>query len=550
MTLKYERILVVEDDPEISDLIARQSLKPLGFQVKVIHDAPRALQEAMNFAPDIMIVNLDLPGLSGKDLLVALSSQGMSVPVIVVADQGMESDVIQAFRLGASDYLGWPIREAEVVSAVERALVQVRANRDREQLSRKVEKTNRELQSRVRELTTILGIGKAVTSITDRRTLFDKIIEGAVFVSEADKGWLLLRDGDERTFKLSAQRNLPKSIASKIDQPWDDGISSLVAISGESLSIHGPPLMRLKVSRLGNSALVVPVKVKKEVVGLMAVVREASKPFNPSNRTLLEALADYASISLVNVKLFQAVEDRARSLMEIAENARESEKVKAEVLGKIVGELESILPMVNHEINSLVQNHKPSLSDGQMGSVRLINEQVDRARIAIKGLEMLQKVYNPKNLVVVNLVDLAKAAIARIQKNADDNTVSLIIQLPTAPLFVSVDVDQIRQVFDLILANAVQVSHGGRVVLSLVQDQAGILQISIEDSGPGITEENLANIFNPLFEGEPSNPDDLDRLGIELALVKEIIKAHGGQMWVESRLGEGSIFHFTLKPSR
>jgi signal transduction histidine kinase/DNA-binding response OmpR family regulator len=548
--MNYERILVVEGDPEVSDLIARQALKPLGFQVRVIRDAPRALQEALNFAPDIIIVNLNLPGLSGKDLLVALSSQGMSIPVIVVADQGMESDVIQAFRLGASDYLRWPIRETEVVSAVERALIQVRTSRDRENLSRKVEKTNRELQSRVRELTTILGIGKAVTSITDRRTLFDKIIEGAVFVSEADKGWLLLREGDERTFKLSAFRNLPKSIVSKIDRPWDDGISKLVAISGESLSIHGPPLKRLKVSRLGNSALVVPVKVKKEVVGLMAVVREASKPFSPSNRTLLEALADYASISLVNVKLFQAVEERARSLMEIAENARESEKVKAEVLGKIGGELDSALPLITHEINSLSQKENPSLSDGQKGSIRLINEQLDRAKVAVNGLEFIQKVYTPRNLVVVNFVDLAKASVARLQKLAEDNSVSLVTHLPPTPLFVSVDVDQIRQVFDVILSNALRASRKGSVTVIIKQNEAGVSQISIEDTGPGMSEENLENVFNPLFEREPASPDDLDRLGVELALAKEIVKAHGGKLWVESQLGEGSMFHFNLKPAR
>jgi two-component system NtrC family sensor kinase len=314
MTSPRERILIVESDPEISDLIARQALRPLGYQVRVVGAAQVAIQDAVRLLPDVIIVNLNLPGLSGKDLLVALSSQGITPPVIVIAEKGMEGDVIQAFRLGASDYLSWPVREAEVVSAVERALSQVRARRERERLAQKFEKTNQELQRRVRELTTIFGIGKAVTSVTDQRTLFDKIIEGAVFVSEAEKGWLLLRKGNGKSFILSGCRNLPKSVESKVGQPWDDGISSLVALSGEALSIHGNPLKRFKVYRLGKSALVVPVKAQKEVVGLLVVIREEAVPFSPSNQAMVEAVADYASISLVNARLFEALEQRASSL--------------------------------------------------------------------------------------------------------------------------------------------------------------------------------------------------------------------------------------------
>jgi DNA-binding response OmpR family regulator len=547
MSSSKERILIVEGDLETSDLIARQALKPLGYQVKVIHEAPMAIQEAIRFVPDILIVNLNLPGLSGKDLLVALSSQGMYMPAIVIAEEGMEGDVIQAFRLGASDYLSWPIRETEVVSAVERALIQVRADREREQLSRKVERTNKELSSRVRELTTIMGIGKAVTSITDRHALFDKIIEGAVFLAEADKGWLLLRDGDSKTFKLSAQRNLPKSIADKINFPWDDGISSLVALSGESLSIHGPPLRRLRASRLGKSVLVVPVKIKKEVVGLLVVMRNEPKPFNPSNRTLLETLADYASISLVNVKLFQAVEERARSLMLVAESARDSEKAKSEILLKVNKTLETSLASVSQNVNLLAEDQEQPLSDDQMALVRLVREQLDRILVAKNGMVMLQQAHSPKKTVTVSLVDLARDAVERFQQAAGKNAVTIEMELPPEPILVAVDIDQLGLVIDALLSNAIRVSIKGRVVLSIRKDKSGKPHVSVQDTGPGIPAKHHENIFNPFFKLESSHLENLDNLGIGLALGKEIVKSHGGEIWVESHLGEGSTFHFVLK---
>ncbi len=138
MISPHERILVVENDPEIIDLISRQILVPMGYRVEVVGAAAQAIQAAVRFSPDVILANLTLPGLSGKDLLVALSSQGLEVPVIVIADKGLEGDVIQAFRLGASDYLISPIREAEVVSAVERALKQVRERKEKELLARQL----------------------------------------------------------------------------------------------------------------------------------------------------------------------------------------------------------------------------------------------------------------------------------------------------------------------------------------------------------------------------------------------------------------------------
>jgi DNA-binding response OmpR family regulator len=118
--------LLVDEDPEVLDLIARQVLEPLGYLVATADDAGAAIQQSLNYAPDLIIASLTLPGLSGKDLLVALRSQGMEVPMLVTAREGMEADAIQAFRLGARDYLVKPLREAEVVSAIDRAINEIR----------------------------------------------------------------------------------------------------------------------------------------------------------------------------------------------------------------------------------------------------------------------------------------------------------------------------------------------------------------------------------------------------------------------------------------
>jgi DNA-binding response OmpR family regulator len=101
------------------------------------------------FAPDAIIEYFNLPGLSEKDLLVTLVSKGVNVPVIVLSRLGTEEDVIQNFRLGAFDYLIWPIGEAEVVTAVDRFLNQMCTRREREHLIHQLKETSNELQQRL-----------------------------------------------------------------------------------------------------------------------------------------------------------------------------------------------------------------------------------------------------------------------------------------------------------------------------------------------------------------------------------------------------------------
>jgi two-component system NtrC family sensor kinase len=315
-----ERVLLVDEDPDVLDLLGRQVLQPLGYMVATADDAGSAIQQALNYNPDLIIASLSLPGLSGKDLLVALRSQGMEVPMLVTAREGMEADAIQAFRLGARDYLVKPLREAEVVSAVERAINEIRLRHERGQLAEQLAESNRQLERRVRELTTLYGIGKAVTSTTNQAQLFSKLMEGSLYVSEAEMAWVLLRDDNTNKLVLRAQQNLPPSTAARLHQPWDDGVSSLVMLSGEALNIHGDGLAQFKLARFGKAALIVPIRVRAQAIGVLCVARRDPRPFSERDQAMLEAVADYASISLVNARLFQALESRARRLEKMMES--------------------------------------------------------------------------------------------------------------------------------------------------------------------------------------------------------------------------------------
>ena len=317
-----ERVLIVDEDPDVLDLLSRQVLEPMGYKAATAPDAGSAIQKAVNFRPDLIVASLTLPGLSGKDLLVALRAQGVEVPVLVTASAGKEADAIQAFRLGARDYLVKPLREAEVLSAIERALKEIRLRHEREQLAGQLAESNRQLEQRVRELTTIFGVGKAVTSVTHQGQLFDRLMENSLNVTDADMGWILLEEEDSGQMVLRAQRGMPEALTLKLHQSWDDGVSSLVMLSAESLSIHGEGLQQLKLARFAKAALIVPIKARQQPIGVITVAREKGRAFSEPNQRMLEAVADYASISLINSRLFQALSGRAKQLEAVVSHTR------------------------------------------------------------------------------------------------------------------------------------------------------------------------------------------------------------------------------------
>ncbi len=366
-----DRILLVENDPEIIDLIARQVLISVGYDVDVVADSSSAIKQAFQNPPDLVIADLNLPTLSAKDLIVALSSQGIETPLLVIANKGQEQDIIQAFRLGAADYLLWPARDAEVLSAVERVLNRVHATRDRQRLDSRLNALNREFQRKVGELTTLINIGKAVVSVTDHRVLFQKVVDGAAQVAGANIAWLLIRDDENRSFLLTAHHGLPEIWAKKINLPMDDGISGLVALSGETLSIAGEPLMKFRVASLGKSACAVPIKVQKEVIAMLVVVRKEARSFEKPEQTLLEAVADYASISLVNARLFRVVNSSVQV-------SKEVEKRQSALLESVRSSIAEELQAAIYPIDVLLAEKNDPLSDHQRQALQTARAALQR----------------------------------------------------------------------------------------------------------------------------------------------------------------------------
>lgn len=312
MKARREKILLVENDASISDIIARQALRPLGYHVDIVLHASAALQEVSRLNPDLILANLNLPGLSGKDLLVALTSQGYSIPVIVLAEDTEEGDILQAFRLGAADFLRLPARETEVVATVERVLKLVRARQERQALMDQLTRLNQELEQRVNDLTTLVNTGKKVAVLTNPKQLFQVGLKSGLMLGRADSGMIIVRAEERKDFYLRAVENMPEEVNSQLNQLWDDGVSNLVAESAQPLAIHGEPLKPFILSKYGSAVLLVPIRAKTETMGVIVLLRQQPQAFDAHTQMMIEAVADYIAVALMNIRLMYALEKRAK----------------------------------------------------------------------------------------------------------------------------------------------------------------------------------------------------------------------------------------------
>jgi two-component system NtrC family sensor kinase len=383
-----EQILVADDDLDVLDLVVQQVLAPQGYQVTTALDGAEALQAALKTPPDLVITSLDLPGLSGRDLMAALRTQGSEAILIATGPRGADSQALQAFRLGAKDYLGKPLRETELVASLDRALAEIRLRREREQLAGKLAGANQQLEKRVKELTTLAGIGKAVTAVTNLTHLFGRLLDAGLFVTEAEVGWLVLAEESSHKLVLRAGKNLPNLSTIRLNQPWDDGISSLLMLSGEGLSLAGPALAKLRAGQVVKAAVAVPLKAKEKVIGVIVVGNHSGKPFSERDQAMLSAVADYAVIAIINGWLFQAMEARMHNLQRAYDDQLNANLKKDADLDRTAQQLKTPLGQMRAGLEPLVHGQVGAISPRQAETVHAA---LDRIAALERQLDELRK---------------------------------------------------------------------------------------------------------------------------------------------------------------
>lgn len=127
-----ETILIVDDQSDIRHFLAHYCLEPLGYRIMTASNGEKGLQAALEHRPDLILLDMNMPRMTGIEMLPALRGQGCEAPVIFMTIYGSEQIAVEAFRLGVRDYLSKPFTVDDAQAAVNRALHETRLEREGE----------------------------------------------------------------------------------------------------------------------------------------------------------------------------------------------------------------------------------------------------------------------------------------------------------------------------------------------------------------------------------------------------------------------------------
>jgi len=311
--LADERVLVVDDRQENIEFVVEYVLEPNGYEPIVARDGVEGLRKALSEVPDLILLDMQMPKMTGIEVLEALATQDHHVPVILMTLHGSEELAVRVFRLGVKDYVIKPFDAEQMLEAIERALSEVRLRRERDALLDRLLAVNRQLERRVKELNILSSIGKSVAGMLDLEKLLSRLVDAAVYITSAEEGWLMLVDEATDELYARAAKGVDERQARSLRLRVEDSLAGAVIKSGEPIVI-GSGQHKVKTSYMVKSLIAVPLKVGQRTIGVLSVAyRISDQLFSNSALGLLAALADYAAIAIGNANLFAKVEEgRAR----------------------------------------------------------------------------------------------------------------------------------------------------------------------------------------------------------------------------------------------
>jgi signal transduction histidine kinase len=417
-------------------------------------------------------------------------------------------------------------------------------------LERKVEARTRELTETLDQQTATADILRVISnSPTDVRPILNAVASAAARLCGSDDVRILLVENDElrsvasygSLLKLPADEHLPIVRGSVLGRAVLDRVPVSIA---DSLAVaeEFPDSYRYS-RRFGNrSVLAVPLLREERAVGAILLRRTEVRPFEDKQIALLKTFADQAAIAIENVRLFHEIEEKSLQL-ELA-NRHKSEflaNMSHELrtpLNAIIGFSEVLLERMFGEMNEKQEDYLKDIHSSGKHLLSLINDILDLAKVEAGRMEL--------NLTSFHLPTAIDNALTLIRERALRHGIALSVEVDAQLGELSADERKLKQILLNLLSNAVKFTpEGGKIKVS-AHRIGDMVEIAVSDTGIGIAAADHAAVFEEFKQVGTDYTRKAEGTGLGLALTRKLVELHGGAMRLESELGKGSTFAFTL----
>jgi signal transduction histidine kinase len=418
-----------------------------------------------------------------------------------------------------------------------------------------------ELQTRTQELARSVGelkalgeVGQAVSSTLDLETVLTRIASHAVQLTGAAGGVIYEYDEDSEEFHLRGTHQVEKEFVEGLRASpvrLGGGALGQAAFTRTPVEVtdildereFAATRMRPMLRQLGyRSLLAVPLLRDEQIMGGLTIFRRTPGSFPPEVVNLLQTFATQSVLAIQNARLFREIEEKSRQIE--AANRHKSEflaNMSHELrtpLNAIIGFSEVLGERMFGELNEKQAEYTEDILSSGRHLLSLINEILDLSKVEAGRMEL--------ELATFDLPLAIDNARTFVRERATKHGINLDVTVDERLGEWVGDERKIKQVLLNLLSNAVKFTpEGGRIGIK-ARKADGSVEISVSDTGIGISPEDQAKIFEEFRQVGSDYAHKVEGTGLGLTLAKKFVELHGGKIWVDSAPGKGSTFSFTL----
>ncbi|MBN1873970.1 MAG: GAF domain-containing sensor histidine kinase [Anaerolineae bacterium] len=385
------------------------------------------------------------------------------------------------------------------------------------------------LQQKITSLERLISISRQLNSTLEMRPLLQKIVDMAKELTDADGASILLMDEGEEKLWFAAATGPQANVLEIAEVPLKNSLAGWVVKHRKMTIVEDvqsdPRHYAIHAIDPTQSLIAVPMLFGDDVIGVVeAVTTKDRHQFTTQDMNTLETLSSIAAVAVQNARLFE----------------------QSDWVAEVVHEIRTPLTAILSYADLLL---RPDMNDEmQEKFVTIIRQETERVNeLATQFLDLARlesgRIQMAKDPVQLN--NIIALSIKVIQPMADQKGQKLLVEIPQNLSPIMGDAQRIHQVLLNLLSNAVKYSNSGDIVtLSGHQTDRDVV-LAVSDTGPGIPQNQLSRLFKK-FSRLSSSEHKATGTGLGLVIARQIVEAHHGKIWVESEVGIGSTFYFSL----